>query len=31
VRYLVLLDQIGKEAMRRANQAVENRKKRPRR
>jgi hypothetical protein len=31
VRYLALLDQIGKEAMRRANQAVENRKKRPRR
>lgn len=30
-RYLALLDQIGKEAMRRANRAIENRKKHPRR
>ena len=30
-RYLALLDQIGKEAMRRANKAIENRKKRSRR
>jgi DNA-directed RNA polymerase subunit RPC12/RpoP len=29
VKYLVLLDQIGEEAMRRANQALEELKKRP--
>ena len=29
VRYLVLLDQIGEEAMRRANQAIDELKKRP--
>ena len=30
VRYLALLDQIGEEAMRRANQAIDELKKRPR-
>jgi hypothetical protein len=30
VKYLVLLDQIGEEAMRRANKAIEELKKRPR-